>query len=101
MPNIQIRNVGGNNITCLADSIYGYYNMNRSTFHPTKNQATWKRIILWVIPNNFAGLDNGSYGFGLDTTFKHALHGVLPKNDLLAIHCIDQPIVLSRLPTVM
>jgi hypothetical protein len=101
MPNIQVWNVGGNNITSLADSIYGDYNVDSSTFHITKDQVTWKGLIVRVIPNNFPGFDNGPYGVSLDTPFKHALHGVLAENDLLAVHSIDQLIFPSRLPTVI
>jgi hypothetical protein len=34
-------------------------------------------------------------------TRKHALHGVLAENDLLAIHSIDQLISFRRLPPII
>jgi hypothetical protein len=85
----------------LADGIYGDYNMDRSAVKQTKDQATWKRLIVRVISNNFARFDDRSYRACLETTFKHALHGVLAENYLFTVHSNDQLIPRRRLPTVM
>jgi len=60
--------------------------MDRAMVNVTQQQITGKRLIIRIIGNDFSRFNYCPYLARVETTLKHALHGMLAEDNFVTVH---------------